>query len=102
MDELFPVMYYKTDIKTRGVAMSKFVDRLKKSQDAKLVYLVRGIDQGKPAWYYVRVNSKMVLPLFLRDLDSGRPDLTKFSIILECGWGEDPPEEARKRYENMT
>jgi hypothetical protein len=82
--------------------MNSFIGRLNKGQQRKLIYLVRGKDQGRAAWYYVRVNNTHVLPLFLKDVDSGSPDLQKYSVILDCGWGEDPPPDIKKRYEGAS
>lgn len=55
------------------------------------LYLVRGKDRGKPAWHYVMVE-KCLLGLFLKRTNGGQLDVADFGIVLESGWGENPPE----------
>lgn len=69
-------------------------------EEDRLIYLVRGVDQGKDAWYYVQVHNHRVLPLFLKAIEGGRPNLLEHSNILDCGWGKDPPEDIRLKYED--
>ena len=61
---------------------------------AKRIFLVRGIDRSRSAWYYVKVeDSEETREAFFEAIDSRSVDVTKFGEPLECGWGEDPPEE---------
>ncbi|MCX7664611.1 MAG: hypothetical protein N2112_03600 [Gemmataceae bacterium] len=65
------------------------LERIRK--DGRYLYLVRGEDKGKKAWYYVLID-KQKLNLFKARLRL--PDLiplNEFGVILECGWGKDPP-----------
>jgi len=55
------------------------------------LFLVRGKDRGKPAWHYVMVE-KCLLGLFLKRTNGGQLDVADFGIVLESGWGENPPE----------
>ena len=64
------------------------------------IYLVRGKDRGKPAWYYVQVE-KVLLPLFLRRTNGGSLDVADFGLVLKSGWGEDPPENVKKNINEM-
>ena len=57
-----------------------------------LVYLVRGKDKDKPAWYYVLVEEDK-LNMFKNELSSEIIHLLQYGVILKSGWGEDPPEE---------
>ena len=64
------------------------------------IYLVRGMDRGKPAWHYVQVE-KALLPLFLRRTNSGSLDVADFGLVLKGRWGEDPPENVRNNINEM-
>ena len=63
------------------------------------IYLLRGRNRGKPAWYYVQVE-KVLLPLFLRRI-GGDLGVADFGLILKSGWGKDPPENVRKNVNEM-
>lgn len=75
-----------------------FVDQVRNSK-GELVYLVRGKDQGRPAWHYVHVRDKQTLPLFLKQVDTGTVDVSQFGEVLYSGWGQDPPEDIVKKIE---
>ena len=60
------------------------------------VYLVRGKDKGKPAWHYVKVE-KHLLGLFLKRAKEGNLDVADYGTVLESGWGNNPPEDTRKK-----
>ena len=64
------------------------------------IYLVRGMDRGKPVWHYVLVE-KALLPLFLRRTKGGSLDVADFGLILTSGRGKDPPENVRKNINEM-
>ncbi len=76
-------------------------DRLTRTKDGDLVWLVRGKDAGRPAWHYVMI-SRSKLALFRRAISTGSLDVSDYGSILESGWGEDPPQESvariRERY----
>lgn len=55
------------------------------------LFLVRGKDRGRPAWHYVTVE-KPLLGLFHKRTNGGKLDVADFGIVLESGWGENPPE----------
>ena len=74
------------------------VDKLK-SSSSNLIYLVRGKDQGKAAWHYVKVRDKAILPIFLKKADGGPIDVSEYGEILHSGWGENPPEDVVKDIE---
>jgi tetratricopeptide (TPR) repeat protein len=61
----------------------------------ELVYLVRGKDEGRPAWHYVLIE-QVNLPAFLRMLKTGSIDVSEYGVILHSGWGENPPPEIVK------
>ena len=64
------------------------------------IYLFRGKDRGKPAWHYVLVE-KALLPLLLRRTNGDSLDVADFGLILESGWGKDPPENVRTNINEM-
>lgn len=73
-----------------------FADRIVNS--GRLVYLVRGRDNDRPAWYYVLLDRRKVA-LFLGRLKSkdGSVQLLDYGKILASGWGENPPDDVKKR-----
>ena len=83
--------------------MVSFVEMIN-SEKAGLIYLLRGEDQGKMAWYYLRFQNKikyMVLKERLKS-EKGRVDLTAYGEILQSGWGETPPEEMCEYFKNYS
>lgn len=69
----------------------KPVDPLKKMQ-AELIYLVKGIDAGRNAWYYVLVD-RLKLQLFLKALNDEIIHLENYGKILYSAYGEEPSPE---------
>ncbi len=67
----------------------KSVDPKKKMQ-ADLIYLVKGVDAGRNAWYYVLVERTKV-QLFLKALNDNIIELDKYSVILYSAYGDEPP-----------
>ena len=59
------------------------------------VYLVRGEERGRPAWYYILVEKEKVQE-FKAQLDAETIDLSKFGKILNSGFGEDPPKQVKE------
>lgn len=74
-----------------------FAARILKTKKSSL-YLVHGTDQGKKAWYYVSVDP-MKIPLFVKHPKGERIPLDEYGTVIESGWGEEPPEHIRKKYE---
>ena len=62
----------------------------KKRALAKYIYLVKGIDAGKKAWYYVLVEALKV-QLFLKALNDDIIHLEHYGKILYSAYGEEPP-----------
>ncbi len=72
-------------------APQKQVDPQKKMQ-ADLIYLVKGIDAGRNAWYYVLVE-RLKLQLFLKALNDDIIHLENYGKILYSAYGDEPPAE---------
>lgn len=68
------------------------VNILNKHDPKERLFLVRGKDKGNPAWHYVMVE-KCLLGLFRKRTNGGHLDVADFGIVLESGWGENPPED---------
>ena len=66
----------------------KQVDPKKKMQ-AELIYLVKGIDAGRNAWYYVLVE-RLELQLFLKASNDYIIHLENYGNILYSAYGEEP------------
>ncbi|MBM3579271.1 MAG: hypothetical protein FJX34_00675 [Alphaproteobacteria bacterium] len=81
-----------SDIASKAVPSSlKPVDPQKKMQ-AELIYLVKGIDAGRNAWYYVLVD-RLKLQLFLKALNDDIIHLENYGKILFSAYGEEPSAE---------
>ncbi len=59
---------------------------------ADLIYLVKGLDAGRNAWYYVLVD-RLKLQLFLKALNDDIIHLENYGKILFSAYGEEPPAE---------
>lgn len=66
----------------------KQIDPQKKMK-AELIYLVKGIDAGRNAWYYVLVE-KLKVQLFLKALNDDIIHLENYGIILYSAYGDEP------------
>ena len=69
--------------------------------NSKYVYLVKGDDKGRQAWYYVLVDKKKENQ-FKVQLAAETMDLEKYGQVLCSGYGKDPPEEKKKRINQFT
>ena len=67
-----------------------------KENSTDRIYLVRGKDRGRAAWYHV-LAKKHLLGLFLKVTNGGSLDVADFGDVLGSGWGEDPPEGTRDK-----
>lgn len=67
------------------------VDPQKKSM-ADLIYLVKGVDAGRNAWYYVLVE-RLKVQLFLKALNDDIIHLENYGKILFSAYGDEPPQE---------
>ncbi len=57
---------------------------------AERIYLVKGVDRGRDAWYYVLVEPCKI-PSFLAALNDNIIHLENYGKILKSGYGEAPP-----------
>jgi hypothetical protein len=69
----------------------KAVDPQKRAL-AQYIYLIRGIDAGRNAWYYVLVE-RLKVQLFLKALNDEVIHLEKYGKILYSAYGDEPPAE---------
>jgi gas vesicle protein len=63
-----------------------------KSANADLIYLVKGIDDERNAWYYVLVE-RLKVSLFLKALNDDIIHLENYGVILYSAYGDEPPKE---------
>lgn len=63
-----------------------------KASKADLIYLVKGVDDGRNAWYYVLVE-RLKLSLFLKALNDDIIHLENYGVILYSAYGDEPPQE---------
>lgn len=62
-----------------------------KKAEAQLIYLVKGIDAGRNAWYYVLVE-RLKVQLFLKAMNDEIIHLEEYGRILYSAYGDEPPE----------
>ncbi len=72
------------------------VEEQKKFAKRDLVYLVRGLDEGKDAWYYIEVEEDRK-ELFLKALNDDVIHLETYGKIIYSGFGEEPPAELTRQ-----
>ena len=65
-----------------------------------LIYLVRGKDNGKPAWHYVLVDEGQE-NAFNEKVSSGTVDVAVYGKVIKSGWGKDPPGEVKNAIESF-
>ena len=78
-----------SEISQKDPSNLKQVDPKKKMQ-AELIYLVKGIDAGRNAWYYVLVE-RLKVQLFLKALNDEIIHLENYGKILFSAYGDEPP-----------
>lgn len=64
----------------------------KKREQAEYIYLVKGLDAGREAWYYVLVDKKKIKQ-FLKELEADIIHLEDFGVVLYSAYGMEPPKE---------
>ncbi len=74
---------------SQGPKNLKPIDPIKRMQ-AELIYLVKGIDAGRNAWYYVLVD-RLKTQLFLKALNDDIIHLENYGKILFSAYGDEPP-----------
>lgn len=63
-----------------------------KKMKAELIYLVKGVDASRNAWYYVLVE-RLKVQLFLKALNDEIIHLENYGKILFSAYGDEPPAE---------
>ena len=59
---------------------------------SRLLFIVRGKDNGRPAWRYVLVDEEK-LNDYNAQVATGTINVANYGRVLESGWGKDPPED---------
>ena len=77
------------EIITEDQKSKKAIDPQKRAL-AQYIYLVRGVDAGRNAWYYVLVE-RLKVQLFLKALNDDIIHLEKYGKILYSAYGDEPP-----------
>jgi hypothetical protein len=80
----------KEDLSEKNKLNSK-VD-IKKKMQADLIYLVKGVDAGRNAWYYVLVD-RLKVQTFLKALNDDIIHLENYGKILYSAYGDEPPQD---------
>ena len=69
---------------------------------AKTVLVVRGKDQGRPAWHYVKLkDSEGIHKEFRTAFATGYTDIALYGDILKSGWGKNPPDSVKKEIDEL-
>jgi hypothetical protein len=65
---------------------------------ASYIYLFRGLSDGRSAWFYVMVRPSAVADM-KRALVTGSLDVENYGVVLDRGWGQDPPASVTRKIE---
>ncbi len=76
-----------------------FTDAIGESRK-ELVRLIKGVDQGRPVWYYVRVEKAKFALYEARVKRKEQINLQDYGEILHSGWGDNPPENIQELYKD--
>lgn len=90
-----PTQNNLSDIAQKDPTPTKTIDPKKRMQ-AELIYLVKGVDAGRNAWYYVLVE-RLRLQLFLKALNDDIIHLENYGKILYSAYGDEPPADITDR-----
>jgi len=85
----------KKEPESKSNANIKQIDPQKRMQ-AELIYLVKGVDASRNAWYYVLVE-RLKVQLFLKALNDDIIHLEEYGKILFSAYGDEPPEEITQK-----
>ena len=68
------------------------------------IYLVRGKDEGRPAWHYVLLSSgdEDHVQGFWDEVKTGTLDVADWGYVIVSDWGEDPPHNTRDKVGGWT
>ncbi len=86
------------DLKKAETGYEKIIKKKTKKALEGKVFLIRGKDNGKPAWHYVLVSPEKIQQL-KKQKSGTNIDVTDFGKIIKSGWGEDPSDEIVKEIE---
>jgi hypothetical protein len=78
----------KGDLKKIGDGHAKTLKKKPGPLDPK-VFLIRGKDNGRPAWHYVLIPHENIKKLKVQKAGTNI-DVTDFGKIIRSGWGENP------------
>ena len=77
-------------------------DSWRKVLNGDRIFIVRGIDKGRPAWHYVLlVDDEETIAKF-KELTQGSNagkntiDVTNYGQVLKSGWGHEPPNDVKE------
>ena len=76
------------DLKKIGDGHAKTLKKKPGPLDPK-VFLIRGKDNGRPAWHYVLITHENIKKLKVQKAGTNI-DVTDFGKIIRSGWGENP------------
>ena len=71
--------------------INKLGYKYKNIKSGEQIYLVKGVDKGLNAWYYVLVNPNLT-DEFMKQLNDEIIHLEQLGIILDSAYGEEPPD----------
>ena len=70
------------------------------SSEGGEVRYVTATENGRPAWYFVRLFPERYAE-YKRALKSASFSLNQFGEVLECGWGEEAPEDILQEMQKL-
>ena len=94
---LLDTTYLRCNNKSIGEACTLPPDYTwKRWSECDRVFLVRGKDSGRSAWYYVLLeDDEDVIQRFHDEIKGENLNLSEFGEIIKSGYGEDPPNQVK-------
>lgn len=75
--------------------MTSFAEATRASR-SDLLYLIKGKDAGRDAWWYILLHNKLVAPIFLKKLRIDGEKISDYGEVIRSGWGKEPPDDVRQ------
>jgi hypothetical protein len=88
----------KQDIKKSETGYNQVVKKKTKNALKGKIFLIRGKDNGRPAWHYILVPPENV-KILKKQKAGSNIDVTDYGKIVRSGWGENPSDKIVKEIE---
>lgn len=74
----------------------KALQMIRTKNRAFIVFLIKGEDRGRKAWYYLKID-KLKKNIFMKAAQSESINLDDYGEVIYSAYGEEPPEDIQKK-----